>query len=461
MENFLEELNLQRKATKLNIEKSFVNDIEKARSGVYTDTAENRKLQRVGQHYGSEKKQEEQPASRNTKPEENKSNKKNKGAKDSKRAEAFNQMSNEERDQLKPIFHLADWKRADLSSVRVSKPQDGWRTVTAAGNEIGKIKADDISDEVLKKIYWAEDEGGENKGKENEENNSSSDEVIDKWVDFWENNEDNGDYDDYQKNLEKFFLEIGEKIENGEIGEKKYSDYFDDNIGGDYTYEDVKRHYKSLKQNKRKGGSDDGYNKEALEKFKKNKVREYYNDWNKDTDMFVSKNKKYWEKTLKKEMGVDSYDDFEDSDDWKKYNKAVKIALNAIPAEKWAELADDDEKEKLKKEPKNKTASSLSQEEKVKKKSIRNKRNVIRALKTEVGGGNYLDSFLNENTEYFKDVLKKYSDDNVKDIYDLQEWLENRYENDEKDPYGYGRYDEIIYECLEKIPAEKFDNFKL
>ena len=42
-----------------NILKSFNTDIEKARSGVYEDTAENRKLNRVGQQYGSKKEQEE------------------------------------------------------------------------------------------------------------------------------------------------------------------------------------------------------------------------------------------------------------------------------------------------------------------------------------------------------------------------------------------------------------------
>ena len=41
------------------IQKSFDNDIEKARSGIYADTAENRKLGRVGQEYGHAAKQRE------------------------------------------------------------------------------------------------------------------------------------------------------------------------------------------------------------------------------------------------------------------------------------------------------------------------------------------------------------------------------------------------------------------
>lgn len=54
----LEEILLHRRAVESNIEKSFsdgfsMNDeLEKARSGVYSDNAQNRKLNRVGQEYG-------------------------------------------------------------------------------------------------------------------------------------------------------------------------------------------------------------------------------------------------------------------------------------------------------------------------------------------------------------------------------------------------------------------------
>lgn len=44
------------------IEKSILNErLEKSRSGTYTDTSENRRKHRVGQKYGSEKKEEEKP----------------------------------------------------------------------------------------------------------------------------------------------------------------------------------------------------------------------------------------------------------------------------------------------------------------------------------------------------------------------------------------------------------------
>ena len=62
MENILK----HRLAVQQNIEKGFNDgtnlneELEKARSGVYEDTAKNRKLNRVGQQYGS-KKQEDEP----------------------------------------------------------------------------------------------------------------------------------------------------------------------------------------------------------------------------------------------------------------------------------------------------------------------------------------------------------------------------------------------------------------
>lgn len=52
--------NLVVNQTAQNIMQQFGTDIEKARSGVYADTAKNRKLQRVGQQYGGKKQEEEE-----------------------------------------------------------------------------------------------------------------------------------------------------------------------------------------------------------------------------------------------------------------------------------------------------------------------------------------------------------------------------------------------------------------
>lgn len=54
--NLFDHLNQQRKSVADRIEKSFEPDIQKARSGVYVDNAENRRLNRVGQQYGAPKK---------------------------------------------------------------------------------------------------------------------------------------------------------------------------------------------------------------------------------------------------------------------------------------------------------------------------------------------------------------------------------------------------------------------
>lgn len=52
--------NLVVNQTAQNIMQQFGTDIEKARSGVYADTAENRKLHRVGQQYGGKKQEDEE-----------------------------------------------------------------------------------------------------------------------------------------------------------------------------------------------------------------------------------------------------------------------------------------------------------------------------------------------------------------------------------------------------------------
>ena len=56
----MELTNLVVNPTARNIMQQFGTDIEKARSGVYADTAKNRKLQRVGQQYGGKKQEEEE-----------------------------------------------------------------------------------------------------------------------------------------------------------------------------------------------------------------------------------------------------------------------------------------------------------------------------------------------------------------------------------------------------------------
>lgn len=55
-------IEVKKRLVQERIQKSFDDELEKARSGVYADTAENRKLGRVGQQYGGKKNEEEKGA---------------------------------------------------------------------------------------------------------------------------------------------------------------------------------------------------------------------------------------------------------------------------------------------------------------------------------------------------------------------------------------------------------------
>lgn len=93
-----------------NILKSFEPDFEKARSGVYADTAENRRLNRVGQTYGN-KKQEQPGANKQSKKRDNS------GAESAKKT--LNTLVGDE--NLAYLF--GEWDRWDGESDEVSEEQ--------------------------------------------------------------------------------------------------------------------------------------------------------------------------------------------------------------------------------------------------------------------------------------------------------------------------------------------------
>lgn len=171
MENFLEELNLQREATKRNIEKAFGNDIEKARSGVYADTAENRKLQRVGQHYGGRKQEQPtdgQPRAKKQE-EQTKSGSKQKPDAGSK-ADIYSKMSQDEKIQVGSVLGKmmnvlgADKYKKEINpnKIKLTKTDDGNWKIEHNGNSISTISISSISDDTAKKIGWLKDDVGEN-----------------------------------------------------------------------------------------------------------------------------------------------------------------------------------------------------------------------------------------------------------------------------------------------------------
>lgn len=86
----LENIQRHKEGIRDNILKSFDIDIEKSRSGVYADTSENRKLNRVGQQYGSKKQEDEPKGEKSSKQEENG------GSKDSKNVEEHAKNTSDE-----------------------------------------------------------------------------------------------------------------------------------------------------------------------------------------------------------------------------------------------------------------------------------------------------------------------------------------------------------------------------
>lgn len=87
------------------------------------------------------------------------------------------------------------------------------------------------------------------------------------------------------------------------------------------------------------------------------------------------------------------------------------------------------------------------------------KRNIIKNVLKDDESPEYwgnLTEFMDEKSEYFQDILKPYG---AKKLYLLQPKLEQQYENDKQDPYGYKKYDEIFLKCLKQIPANEFKNF--
>ena len=89
-------------------------------------------------------------------------------------------------------------------------------------------------------------------------------------------------------------------------------------------------------------------------------------------------------------------------------------------------------------------------DEEAEKKAAANKKQYIKDLKNN-GSGKETSAFLSKNQEYFKDVLKKYKFDSFEDFED---WGADGADDD------WDKYDKIFFQCLKKIPADKFPNIK-
>jgi len=69
------------------------------------------------------------------------------------------------------------------------------------------------------------------------------------------------------------------------------------------------------------------------EAFKRKQIKDFYDNWNKDTDMWVSKHKKYFKNILDK-YGVEDFSELDDN----VYDKVIKQCMKMIPAEEWQKL---------------------------------------------------------------------------------------------------------------------------
>ena len=137
-------------------------------------------------------------------------------------------------------------------------------------------------------------------------------------------------------------------------------------------------------------------------------------------------------------------------------DEALKRAAADEKASPEVKAAAEEEMKKRGSEKKEEKGKENKKEEKGKeeKESERNKQRFVRDI-IKNGAGKSTDDFMDENIEYYKDVLDQYG---AKDLFDLSQKFEEKYENDEKDPYGYERYGKIYIKCMKQIPAEKFNN---
>lgn len=133
---------------------------------------------------------------------------------------------------------------------------------------------------------------------------------------------------------------------------------------------------------------------------------------------------------------------------------AKKASTEALKRAAEDENADEKVRNAAKEELKKRGIEKKEEKSEEDKESERNKQRFVRDI-IKNGAGKSTDDFMEENIEHYKDILDKYG---AKDLFDLSQKFEEKYENDEKDPYGYERYEKIYIKCMKQIPAEKFNN---
>lgn len=421
----LEELMTHRQSVESNIEKSFgtgfdLNDeFEKARSGVYADNAENRRLKRVGQKYGSSAAPDQGGA-----------------APQGKKAEEGGQKSEGKADSGKLANYASDASDEALKRAAADK------------NAAPEVKA--AAQAELKKRGGGKDE--DKKGESSYETATPEEKKqFDKIIEesYKEENQGKGSL------FEEFVWELDP--DNGNLEEKFGVDSTDDKAVDKLLREKVSPKRMNQIYNewlKREGGSSkktDSGKKDAKGSEEKT-----------DEGGFSSKTANAVESAFKELTSV--YDDAMNDDgsmaqdaaldaDEKFYDKISDLVMKEGLTEKdFRKIKDSNPSWKYGFDT---DWDEIKNKVKEKKENEREKRYVIKSI-IEDGSDKRIDAFVDDRAEYFQDILKPYG---VKDLYSLSEKLETEYEDDEKDPYGYDKYAKIFVKCLRKIPAKEFKDF--
>lgn len=140
------------------IEKSILNErLEKSRSGTYADTSENRRKHRVGQKYGSEKKEEE-------KPEKTSSNEKD-PAKELEAVDKVIAAINEGKLKLpqEEIMVLVEKKSKLEAAKKETEKKEESSSKKYAEMDIKEAKKELVGKEITFKSYWGDGEDAKGK----------------------------------------------------------------------------------------------------------------------------------------------------------------------------------------------------------------------------------------------------------------------------------------------------------
>lgn len=294
-----------------NIQKSFgsgfdMNDeLEKARHGVYSDNATNRKLNRVGQEYGNAAKPKESTQK--------------------------NSSSNNNGDQQKSHQKMAS-EASDKALKRASEDENADPKIRdIAKKELSKRGGNSSSEKVGSNKKTEAKESNETLSNSTAKSVESAFKDLSKVLDS-----DDWDPDAESEASDNFMDKISDLVLDNGLTEKDFSKIHDSNpswkYGIDVNWGDVEKHVKEKKQ---------------LKSIKSDVLRKFVsNGPNSDTDEFMENNVKYFKDVLKS-YGVNSLyklqdklenenvDNDEDPFGYKEYNKIYRKCLNQIPTKEF------------------------------------------------------------------------------------------------------------------------------